>query len=257
MPEHYNARLVQEAAPRETEGRVSSVAKAHKTGEMSSERSRGRPKGSKNKPKALLPAEVANDLLGVVKDILPQEYYQEMKDAIKTGKNISTINEAKILMKLMGPPLWQRLIEESKPRDVLPAGMDSDLADEIGSVVPVESSSKETNERMKIMISLMQLVSRLEQDEQGTDNSEKPILEITARRGLDSERIKFLIGFESGSVGGDTDGTGRAEPDIRAIPSELPSRPIDVSDSEQVQTVRVLNDTSDRDLPLSDDESEL
>lgn len=257
MADSPKAKRVQEAAPRDTEGK-STLATKTKSGETHKERKRGRPKGSKNKPKALIPKEVANDLLGVVKQTLPPELYDEMKQAVKSGKNISTINEARILMKLMGPPVWQRLIEEVQPKKAAVIDADPDLIDEIGPLPGDEQGGfdKDLNERLKVLINLMQFVAKLEQQEDDqSSNTEKPILEIIARRGLDSERIKFLVGVESSDVGGSADGTGRAEGSIRAISDKVPERQIDISNSEQEPTVRVLDADSTGDDPRSGDET--
>lgn len=257
MADSPQSRPIQEAAPRDTEGKVTTATKT-KSGETQKERKRGRPKGAKNKPKALIPKEVANDLLGVVKQTLPPELYDEMKQAVKSGKNISTINEARILMKLMGPPVWQRLIEEVQPKTQPVIDIDPDLQDEIGPM-PGEGQAgfdKDLNERLKVLINLMQFVAKLEQQENDqSDSSEKPILEIIARRGLDSERVKFLVGVESGDVGGSADGTGRAEGGIRAISDSVPERQIHIQDSEQEPTVRVLDADSTGNDPQGGNDS--
>lgn len=223
-----------EAAPRATEG-AKSVATHHKGNEIRSERKRGRPAGSKNKPKALIPKELASDFLGVIKEMLPPEYYADMRDAIRNGKNISTINEAKILLKLMGPPVWLRLIEESRPVQQPSPDFDDDLADEIGyePEPKVRPFDKDLNERLKVMLQIMQFISKVESEEDESDNSQKPILEIIARRGINSERVKFLVGVESGDVGGNPDGTGRLPAGTRTVSGEVPERQVDISDSEQ------------------------
>jgi len=223
-----------EVVSRPTEG-AKSVATNHKGNEIRSERKRGRPTGSKNKPKALIPKELASDFLGVIKDMLPPEYYADMRDAIRNGKNISTISEAKILLKLMGPPVWLRLIEESRPIQEPPSDFDDDLADEIGyePQSKVRPFDKDLNERLKVMLQIMQFISKIESEEDESDSSQKPILEIIARRGINSERVKFLVGIESGDVGGNTDGTGRVSIGARTVSGEVPERQIDVSDSQQ------------------------
>jgi hypothetical protein len=256
MADSPKARPIQEAAPRATEGKSSVQTKVKSKG-THQERKRGRPKGSKNKPKALIPREVANDLLGVVKQTLPPELYQEMKDAVRSGKNISTINEARILMKLMGPPVWQRHIEEVHPKAPIATDIDPDLQDEIGGMPGEQPAGfdKDLNERLKVLINLMQFVAKLEQSDDQSDSSTKPILEIIARRGLDGGRIGILIGDQSGVVGRDSDGVGRPEGGVGAVSGELSERQIDVSDSEQVQTDRVLDADSVGDNSRSSDEA--
>ncbi len=269
MAEHYNARLIHEAAPRETEGRSLSAETQLKATETRRERLnaggedqtpkklRGRPKGSRTRPKGIITKEVATELLGIVKDILPEEYYTEMKSAVRNGKNISTLTEAKILMKLMGPPLWIKLIEEATPKSTQVQGVDDDLAAEIGDIGEESPGTKETNERIKIMMQLIQLVARLEESDETANNTEKPFLEIVARRGLDSERFNVLIGVQSGGVVGNADRDRGTEDSIRAIPDTLSERPFDLPYIVQGEADRVLNHPSDRDVPLRYDEGQL
>jgi hypothetical protein len=225
------------AANRPTENarlQPNSVANISKLSKTHSERKRGRPPGSRNQPKALIPKEMANEFLGVVKDLLPAEYYDDMKAAIRSGKNISTTSEAKILLKLMGPPVWMRLIQESRPVTVVPQ-FDPELEEEIGSApqTGVQPFDKDLNERIKVLIQLMQFVSKLEQNDEATNTDQKPILEVFARRGIDAARIDFITNPELRTVGGNVDGTGRGSLEFRAIPSEVPERQIDVPDSQQ------------------------
>lgn len=248
-----------EPAPRSTEGKVT-IANKTKHGETQSERKRGRgrPKGSKNKPKALINKEVAQDLLGVVKQTLPPELYEEMREAVRSGKNISTVNEAKILMKMMGPPIWQQLIMESeslgKKRE---SDIDPDLLDEIGPLPEEDADGlrKDLNERIKTYIQLMQFVNKMERDDDQSNNSEKPILEIFARRGVDGDRVKFLVGVESESVGGNADGTRRESVEPRTVSGEVSERQVNIQDSQQGETVRLLDhggsgsDTQSSDTP--------
>lgn len=238
--ESKNARPIQEAAPRDTEGKIT-IATKTKSGQTHSERKRGRPKGSKNKPKALINKEVASDLLGVVKQTLPPELYKEMQEAVRDGKNISTVNEAKILMKMMGPPIWQRLIQEAERQGKKQVtDIDPELVDEFGETDDT-GEDKTLNERIKVYLQLMQFVHKMESNDDESDNSKKPIISIFAQRGLDAGRLKFLVGVESEPVGGNADGTGRSTIEVGAFSGEISERPLDVSDSEQEQTVRVLD----------------
>lgn len=248
--------LSQPAAARPTE-KKKSVATQAKATDVKSSRARGRPKGSRNKPKALIPKELASEFLGVVRDILPEEYYKEMRDSIRSGKNISTINEAKILMKLMGPPVWQRLIEESRSVEQVPE-LDPELAGEIGPEPPrVRPFDRDLNERLKVLLAVMQFVDKMEKQDDQQDNSEKPFLEIFARRGIDAARIEVVTRREPRLVGGDSDGVGRPAIDAGTIPDSVPERQVNLQDSEQVETVRVLNDDISGDDSFSEREEEL
>lgn len=254
--EDKNARLIQEAAPRSTEGGVEhTVANKTKAGQTRSERKRGRPKGSKNKPKALINKEVAQDLLGVVKQTLPPELYDEMREAVKSGKNISTINEAKILMKMMGPPIWQRLIEEADKQGKRVGDLDPDMVDEFGIEEENAGLDKGLNERIKTYIQLMQFVDKMERNDDESDNSQKPIISVFAQRGLDAGRLKFLVGYESEPMGGNADGVGRETIELGAFSGEISERPLDLPDSEQEQTVRILDNHRAGDNARSSDEA--
>jgi hypothetical protein len=238
-----NQRLTQTPS-RDTEGRHHTPKHDYKAAETQGQRSRGRPKGSRNQPKALIPKEHANEILGLMKDMLPPEHFAEMRDAIRKGKNISTIHEAKILMKLMGPPVWMRLAREGTTPEEVVADMDDDLVQEIGaSPKPkVQPFDKDLTERIKVLMGLIQLVDRMEKDDEGTNNSAQPIIEIFAGRGISGARFTDLTGRQRSLVGGNTDGTGGETITIRALPDTIPQRSIDVQDSEQVETVGIFND---------------
>lgn len=203
--------------PRPTEGfQRGAVSFEHRLNEQRAERKRGgRPLGSKNKPRGLIPKELASEFLGIIKDMVPTEYYEEMRGAIREGKAISTLTEAKITLKLMGPPIWRRLISEGKPID---------------ETKPIEFS-RDLNERLKVYTGLMAFIEKVE-DEQEPDNSKKPIFEIFAGRGVDAGRVKFLLGYESGAVGGDSDEVGGETLVARTVSGELPERQGDVQDSQ-------------------------
>ena len=261
MEQHYNARLVQEAPARPTEGMVTAANKSAKANATLAARRRGRPRGSRNKPKALIPKEIATEFLGVVRELLPEEYYKEMRDAIRTGKNISTLNEAKILMKLMGPPIWKRLIDEASGRGAEEEEVfDPDLAAEIGAVSSGKSKAfdKDLDERIKVYINLMTFVDKLEkQSDEGANSKEEPILKVFARRGIDAARIDFVANPELRLVGGDIDGTGRGSAEIRAIPSQVPERQINIQDNVQGEATWDINDGRVGNDALSGDETQL
>jgi hypothetical protein len=200
-------------------------------------RTRGRPAGSKNRPKGLIPKELASEFLGVIREILPQEQYEEMRQAIQEGKTISTLAEARITLKLMGPPIWQRLLAESRPKAAEPSAIDADALDEIGGAPQqTQMFSRDLNERLKVYMSLMDFIDKSERrDDEATDSRKKPVLEIFAGRGLDAGRLKLLVGIESGSVGRGSDETGEQSSGPRALPDSVAERSISVSDNEEVE----------------------
>lgn len=210
-------------------------------------RGRGRPLGSKNKPKGLLPKEFAAEFLGVVRELLPPEHYEEMRQAIQEGKSISTLAEARITLKLMGPPIWKRLIDEARPK-AQATDIDPDALEEIGgSPVREQTFSRDLNERLKVYMSLMDFVDKSERrDDEAADPRQKPILEVFARRGIDSERLRILVGVESGSVGGNADEAGGQGSQPRAIPDTIPERQGGVPDSEEVKADWIVDGSSDR-----------
>jgi hypothetical protein len=248
----------QPAVPRVREGGLTRKGESEitdtKSLETRAERSKGgRPKGSKTKPKGLIPLELADKFLDSVRPLLPVEHYEEMKAAVKGGKNISTVTEAKIMLKLMGPSLMRRLIDEYDPDK----GIDPEILAETG---PREIEfKKDTNERLKVWMDLLGIVNKMEniEDAAAGHNKAKPLTEITIKRGLDAGRLAILVGSEPSSMGGDGDGIGRETVTVRAIPDSVFERPFDVQDSEQESSVGVLDGVEYRDGSRSDSEEEL
>lgn len=249
---------IQEQPLKGGEGQKRTVMQMSKLSETHSEqkRGRGRPAGSKNKPSQLIPKELAAEFLGVVKEILPEEYYKEMRDAIRKGKNISTLNEAKIMLKLMGPPIWKRLIEEANSKPQLPPGFDPDLEDELGDI-PQQSSAfaKDLDERIKVWMNMAALVERLEKSDEAAHSGTEPILEVFAKRGIDAGRIEFITNTVARNLGGNSDGDRRGTIEVRAIPAQVAERPLDVQDWEQGETVRDVSDDFSGSLPFGGDEA--
>lgn len=234
------------SASRDTE-HGSSVSTFDKMAET--KRQRGRPKGAKNKPKGLMPASVAYEFLGVVKDLVPQEYYEEMKRAIKDGKSISTVTEAKITLKLMGPAIWRRLIDEAKQKKRV---IDKDLVDEIQVEDEPMEFAKDVTERLKVYQSLLQFIDKLERaDDEGASSKTQQHIEILARRGIDSDRLRILVGIESGDMGRIVDGTGREVIEARAVSDTILERQVSLSDSEQGTSVGDVSDDSTGSDPRS------
>jgi hypothetical protein len=214
----------------------SQMAKAQEV--QATRRGRGRPTGSKNKPKGLVPKELAAEFLGVVKTILPPEHYEEMRKAVQEGKSISVLSEAKITLKLMSPAIWQRLIMEGQQKAKPPAGIDPDMIDEIGAVDQPSGFSRDLNERMKIYMGLLDFIDKSERrNDEAADTGKKPILEIFARRGVDGDRLRLLVGVESSSLGGDPDESGRQTLGAGTIPDQVPERPVHIPDNAQGSSV--------------------
>ena len=226
--------------PKPTEGAptIREAGNFARGAETVNRRARGRPKGSKNKPKSLIPKELASEFLGIVRELLPPENYEEMRQAVMDGKNISTLAEAKITLKLMGPPIWRALIEERKPKKKPTADIDPDILAEIGETEESDTSGfgRPLNERMKIYLSMLQFIDKVEErHESARSDREKPQITVLATRGIDAGRLRGLVEIESGSVGGSTDRGGWKTLSAGTLPSEAPERQVDVPDSEQVE----------------------
>lgn len=216
-------------------------AKSHGT---QAERRRGRPKGSKNKAKEVLGKELALQLLDAVKPLVPDSHYQEMEAAIKQGKAMSTMQEARTMLMLMGPALMKRLVEEQDPT----IGMDPEMVKELGPQ-PVEFR-KDTNERLGVWMKLLDIVMKQEAKEadatQGHTKNQ-PLTSILVKRGLDAGRLAIHLGDISVTVGRDADGVGGKTSEIRTVSDTVPERQEYVPDSEQEPSVRVLDPAEYRD----------
>src|SRR3712207_1961105 len=100
----------------------------------------GRPKGSKNKPKGILPPEVANEMLLKMKSMLPEEHFEYMKSVIRDGKAVSLRHEVDALLLILSRNLLPALVSESGP-----------LQDEAPEL------RRDVTERLKAITSLMNL----------------------------------------------------------------------------------------------------
>lgn len=251
----YNeqSRQGSEVAQRPTEGnRKGSTAAADKANAVIAEKKRiGRPLGSKNKAKGLIPNELADQFLGVVKELLPPEYYEEMKDAIKRGKHISTLTEAKITLKLLGPPVWRALLEEGKGPQPKPADLDPEILDEVGETNEVKATAsaftRSLNERLKVYLQLLTFIDSVEKrlDERADPKKSKLLVEF-ANRGYDGDRLRQVAALQPGGVGGSTDRVGGEQDQSGAIPDPVLERHEPVQDNSEEPPVWVVDMHSDR-----------
>jgi len=243
-------------------GENAGVAATYKMTET--KRQRGRPKGSKNKPVSLVPAELADALLVQLKSTLPPEHYDYIRSAIKDGKAISTKHEAQVMLLILGRNLLPALFEEMKGVEDPLSKIDPDVAKEFGVDPETLKPSKkiefrrDVNERLKVWAQILNIVAQMEKrDDDGSDTRTKPIFELVAKRGIIGERLSVLIGIQSGDLGGgfvpDRGEAARA----RAVSGIVVERPLSDEDSGQVETGGLLNSGLDRDLPRGDDPEEL
>jgi hypothetical protein len=242
--------LKQDAAFRTREGgfhkQGDSAVMAAKSQETQAERRRGRPPGSKSKPKQLIPTELASELLDAVKPLLPAEHYSQMKKAVKDGKAMSTLNEARVMLQLMSPSIMKRLIEEQNPN----LGLTPEQLEQMAELGPRQTEfRKDTNERIQIWMRLLEIVHKMETAKDASEGHSKnqPLTSILVKRGLDAGRLTAHLGGVTITVGGDDNGVGGEASDIRTVSDYVPERPLDVPDSEQESSIRILDNVEYRD----------
>ena len=203
---------------------------------------RGRPPGSKNKSRGLIPAKAGKQLLDHMQEQLSPEQFAYLKGVVADGKPIQTKDEIDTLIALLSRNLYPALIGEMLPEEEGGSG---------------GVYRKDVTDRLKIVQGLLNLRHQIDKrDEPDTDKSDT-ILSITAARGFNVERLGILVGGQSGSLERSTDGTGREAYEIRALPDTLSERPLDVQSGEQGETDRVLYSHRDGGGARGDDEDEL
>ncbi len=208
---HANSRT----AKRDSEGSKQTGAVARTRNLSGAKRGRGRPPGSKNKSKSLVPVELADELLLKMKDTLPAEHYEYLKGVVKQGDAIATEKELDILILLLGRNLHPALIEETIAFDEEPDEVTEELEGQAhGGALKrnrtVTFFRKDVTERLKVLQSLLNLRHQMEKSKDEQKDGKQPLIQIVADRNLlDGGRLGILVGGVSGSVVGDTDGTGR------------------------------------------------
>lgn len=182
----------------------------HARGVLANQRRKaGRPKGSKNKPKSILPAELAREMLLRMEGVIPDEHMRYLKGVVREGKAISTKQELDVLILLLNRNLWPALMSESRLL----------TNEETGEKEP--AFRKDVTERLKVLNSLLTLRNQIEKGEKKDDaDGEQPLLRIFADRSI-AGRLGVLVGVQSSGVPGNVDGTQRI-----ALPSGTVSDPI-------------------------------
>lgn len=189
-------RREQNAAPRATE-KARPGAKNRGSGGVEQARGRGRPAGAKNKPKSLVPAELAETLLLSMKDQLPAEHFDYVRGVIKDGKAVSTKRELQTLILLLSRNLWAALIDEMRPPEA-PDNLDDaiEMVKETGKTEPKQVFRRDVTERLKVLNSLLGLLHQIEVKEEEKKDGPEPLLAIFAQRGLDRSRLAVLVGVQ-------------------------------------------------------------
>jgi hypothetical protein len=196
-------------ATRPTEGSKKGVM-AHGKGPDVRERRRGRPPGSKNKPKGLVPADLAANVLTVMKDKVSPEHYEYLRGVIQRGESISTMKELDVLITLVRASAMPYLALEAMPQPMKDADGAPILDDDGQPVMEFRGLNRDATDRLKLLNSLLSLKDNIEkrQDAGAEDDGTPVIVKVFAKRGIDQERLRVLVGVESGVVAGDADGTG-------------------------------------------------
>ena len=203
---------------------------------------RGRPKGSRNKSKGLIPYRVGQKLLGHMQEQLSPDQYDYLKGVVQDGRPIDTKNEIDTLITLLTRNLYPALIHEMMPEE----------EGGLGGIY-----RKDVTDRLKVIQGLLNL--RHQKDKQDDPDSSKSdaILTITARRGFDLDRLGILIGKQPDHLDGSPDGTRGQTYEIGAVSDTVSERPLNLENSEQGETDRVLDSDSDGGGALVYDEDEL
>lgn len=210
----------------------------------------GRPAGSKNRPKGILPTELANQILLQMKEMLPEEHYQYMRGVIKDGKAISTKTELDTLILLLSRNLYPALVmeqiseveAEESPDEFFDDDPTESTAEKVvNSKLKMPVFRKDVTERLKVLQGLLSLRNQVEKRDSDTKVEEKPVLRIFAGRGIDTSRFRVLVGVESGPMVGDTDGVGQPAIEARTVSDQIPERPELLSVGEQGTTDWVLS----------------
>jgi hypothetical protein len=201
-----------------------------------------------------------------MKTMLPPEQYEYVRGVIKDGKAVSNKREAEMMVLLLSRNLIPVMLEEMRGEVREKIVIDPEVAEELGIDLTGETTDakpkvtfrKDVTERLKVLLGFMNIVHQMEKrSDEGSDNRQKPIFEVYARRGIDGGRLRALIGFEAISVGGSADIDGRPALVSGTVSDQLPERQINVSDSEQGEAGGVLVVSVDRNDTRGDDPQEL
>lgn len=177
--------------PRPTEGSKQTGAVARTRNLSGEKRGRGRPAGSKNKSKSLVPTELANEMLLSFEGQIPPEHFQYLKSVVKGGGIVSTEKELDILIVLLGRNLHPALIGEM--------GGEEEISEdpETGEITTSKKVvfRRDVTERLKVLNSLLSLRHQVEKNKDDGKDGNAPLLTIVADRNLmQGGRLGVLIG---------------------------------------------------------------
>lgn len=208
-PRHANSRT----GKRSTEGSKQTGAVA-RTRNLAGEKRRGRPPGAKNKPKSLMPVELAEQMLLTFEGVVPPEHFEYLKKVVKGGESVSTERELDILILLLGRNLHPALVQEMQGENELEFDEDGTVLGSKKKVV----FRRDVTERLKVLNSLIGLKHQVEKSKADEKDGEQPLLKIVADRDLlAGGRLGILVGGVSGSMVGDADDAGRSAIPARTV----------------------------------------
>lgn len=203
---------------------------------------RGRPAGSKNKSRSLVPATVGYKLLAHMEEQLSADQFEYLKGVVVEGKPIQTKEELDVLIALLTRNLYPALIQEMLPESEGGAG---------------GVYRRDVTDRLKIVQGLLNLRHQKDKTDEPDSDKSDTILTITGRRGFNIERLGILVGGQSNGVDRSVDQLGERAYEVRALPDTLSERPLDVPSGEQGAADWVLDSDRDGGGSLSDHEDEL
>lgn len=200
---------------------------------------RGRPPGSVNKSRSLVPRAVGNKLLEHMQEQLSPDQFEYLKGVVRDGKPIQTKDEIDTLIALLSRNLYPALIAEMLPPE----------EGGLGGVY-----RKDVTDRLKIVQGLLNLRHQIDKNDEPDDSKSDTILTVTAKRGFNLDRLGILVGQQPVSVDGSANGTRGQADEVRALPDTLSERPLDDEGGEQGAADWILDRHSDGGGALVNDE---
>jgi hypothetical protein len=238
------------AAPRSTEGVDRGTASVLKGADTRVQRARGRPKGSRNKSKSLIPVEMADAILLKMQPIVPPEHFEYMKGVIRDGKAVAVERELDTLILLLSRQMVPAIIAETEGPP-LPEGAEEELGLD-ASAIRMPEFKKDVTERIKVLKDLIDLKMRQERSRDETANPRnQPLSIIFANRGIAGERLRVAIERVTGGLGGSTDEPEWAADTSGNVSVEISERPISLPGRSQGKADRVIDHDSVGDSALS------
>lgn len=155
---------------------------------------RGRPPGSPNKPKGLIPQDIANGMLLAMEGQIPPEHMAYLQAVVKGKQAVSTKLELQTLIVLLSRNLWAALLDEMRP-PTEPDNIEDaiEMVKETGELKPKQVFRRDVTERLKVLNSLLSLLNQIERrDEENKTDGDSPLIKIWAARGMQA-RVAVVV----------------------------------------------------------------